>query len=119
MPSIWPHLPLAPLFCSDVGDRDGGTGSRPLLSALQGPPASDHRASSAMEIGVGPLSGCYDTVVCLSDFETDDLLCLRMLASRCADVPFRMVVGEGDQDKSPLAAHVLGKYGYKGKRPDM
>jgi hypothetical protein len=88
-------------------------------SALQGPPASDHRASSAMEIGVGPLSGCYDTVVCLSDFETDDLLCLRMLASRCADVPFRMVVGEGDQDKSPLAAHVLGKYGYKGKRPDM
>ena len=63
-----------PLFCSDVGDRDGGTGSRPLLSALQGPPASDHRASSAMEIGVGPLSGCYDTVVCLSDFETDDLM---------------------------------------------
>ena len=33
-----------------------------------------------MEIGVGPLSGRYDTVVCLSDFETDDLLCLRMLA---------------------------------------
>jgi hypothetical protein len=75
-----------------------------------------------MEIGVGPLSGCCDMVVCLSDFETCMRMletCLRMLASRCADVPFRMVVGEGDQDKSPLAAHVLGKYGYKGKRPDM
>ena len=109
MPSIWPHLPLAPLFCSDVGDRDGGTGSRPLLSALQGPPASDHRASSAMEIGVGPLSGCYDTVVCLGDFETGGLLCLRMLASRCADVPFRMVVGEGDQDKPPSGPEAVDR----------
>ena len=94
---------------SDVGDRDGGTGSRPLLSALQGPPASDHRASSAMEIGVGPRSGCYDTVVCLSDFETGGLLCLRMLASRCADVPFRMVVGEGDQDKPPSGPEAVDR----------
>lgn len=67
-----------------------------------------------MEIGSGPMSGVYDTVVCLSDFETDDLLCLRMLAARCANVTMRMVVGEGDQDKSSLAAHVLGKYGFTG-----
>ena len=67
-----------------------------------------------MEIGSGPLSGVYDSIVCLSDFETDDLLCLRMLAPRCAHVAMRMVVGEGDQDKSALAAHVLGKYGFKG-----
>jgi hypothetical protein len=67
-----------------------------------------------MEIGSGPLSGVYDSIVCLSDFETDDLLCLRMLAPRCAHVAMRMVVGEGDQDKSSLAAHVLGKYGFKG-----
>ena len=62
-----------------------------------------------MEIGVGPLSGCYDTVVCLSDFETGDLLCLRMLASRCADVPFRMVVGEGDQDKPPSGPEAVDR----------
>ena len=67
-----------------------------------------------MEIGSGPMAGVYDTVVCLSDFETDDLLCLRMLAPRCANVTMRMVVGEGDQDKRSLAAHVLGKYGFSG-----
>ena len=65
-----------------------------------------------MEVAAGPLAGSYDLILCLSDFETDDLLCLRMLASRCADLPFRMIAGEGDQDKSSLAAHVLGKYGF-------
>ena len=65
-----------------------------------------------MEVAAGPLAGRYDLIVCLSDFETDDLLCLRMIASRCADVPFRMIAGEGDQDKASLAAHVLGKYGF-------
>ena len=60
----------------------------------------------------GPLRGCYDTVLCLTDLETDDCLALQMLSVRCAHVPFRVIVGEGDQDKATMASQLLGACGF-------
>lgn len=97
---------------ADYNVQDGATLALLPVSILGG--TVDGSVQPGMEVDAGPLAGVYDTIICLSDFEADDLLCLRMLASRCADVPMRMVVGEGDQDKSSLASHVLGKYGFKG-----
>ena len=66
-----------------------------------------------LAIDCGPLRGEYDSVLCLTDLETDDCLALQMLSTRCAAVPFTVITGEGDQDKAGLASHILGAYGYR------
>eukprot|EP01048_Picozoa_sp_COSAG05_P020709 COSAG05_NODE_3594_length_1971_cov_17.520833_2_plen_345_part_00 len=67
-------------------------------------------------VGSGPLRGTYDSVLCLTDLETDDCLALLMLSTACAGVPFNVITGEGDQDKAKLASNLLGAYGYSNAR---
>lgn len=59
----------------------------------------------------GHCKGTYDGVLLSTDLEPDDVLAIKLLASKLKDVPMLVVIGEGNRDKTQLAVSLLAAYG--------